>query len=100
MEFYRELNSLAGPRLAKLTSELATFRSQQEALSSNDNEPEARFVYFNSMNLATKSTVHNKNSSSIAVTKDVLRILVDIHDSQARYFFFFFLNKFVSLNER
>lgn len=50
-------------------------------------DPNPKFVYFNKLNLAQKSTVHldNRRSGNVAVTPEVLRLLADINADKARY---------------
>jgi hypothetical protein len=46
-----------------------------------------KFVYFNKLNLAQKSTVHldNRRNGNVAVTPEVLRLLADINADKTRY---------------
>ena len=46
-------------------------------------EPQFKYVYFNHMNLAQKTTIHTESNRSPNVPPDVLRILADLnHDLQ------------------
>ncbi|XP_075220810.1 vacuolar fusion protein CCZ1 isoform X2 [Lycorma delicatula] len=80
MDIYRQFDEYLESRMNKIAKEVAEYNSRQTA-ASVINEGTSRFVYFNRMNLATKSTVHldNRKSGNITVTKDVLRILADIN---------------------
>lgn len=84
-DVYRQLDEYLEPRVSKIAKDVAEYNSKQAAASALV-EGSSRFVYFNRMNLATKSTVHldNRKSGNITVTKDVLRILADINSEHWR----------------
>ncbi|RZF48761.1 hypothetical protein LSTR_LSTR014425 [Laodelphax striatellus] len=79
---FRVLDDFLSPRLRKLSSEVADYLTRQSAVSSL-NDSSSRFVYFNRMNLATKSSIHldNRRSGNISVPVEVLRLLADINST-------------------
>jgi|SRR5215510_4457870 len=88
LDLFKQLDIFLGPQLTSLVSEVAEHCSRQ-ATTSNTNsvDPNPKFVYFNKLNLAQKSTVHldNRRSGNVAVTPEVLRLLADINADKARY---------------
>lgn len=88
LDLFKRLDIFLGPHLTTLVSEVAEHCSRQAA-SSNTNsvDPSPKFVYFNKLNLAQKSTVHldNRRSGNVAVTSEVLRLLADINADKTRY---------------
>ena len=50
-------------------------------------EPIFKYIYFNHMNLAQKTTVHveNRKSSGVYVHQDTLKLLCDISSDLQRY---------------
>lgn len=54
-----------------------------------EKEPQFKFIYFNHMNLAEKSTIHMRKTASVSLTSvhpDLMKILGDINCDFARYF--------------
>lgn len=88
LDLFKRLDIFLGPHLTTLVSEVAEHCSRQAASSStNSVDPSPKFVYFNKLNLAQKSTVHldNRRSGNVAVTPEVLRLLADINADKTRY---------------
>jgi hypothetical protein len=88
LDLFKRLDIFLGPQLTSLVSEVAEQCSRQATTSStNSVDPSPKFVYFNKLNLAQKSTVHldNRRSGNVAVTPEVLRLLADINADKARY---------------
>ena len=57
-------------------------------------ESSPKFLYFNKLNLAYKSTLHNENKLlNSYTTPEVLRIITDIHRDTSRYLFTKIQNK-------
>jgi len=80
LEFFRRLDSFLGPKLSNLASDISEQYSKRTA---NAGETQFKFLYFNHMNLAEKSTVHadRKKTSNLNVSSDMLRLMADInHD--------------------
>lgn len=87
LDLFKRLDIFLGPQLTSLVSEVAEQCSRQATTSStNSVDPSPKFVYFNKLNLAQKSTVHldNRRSGNVAVTPEVLRLLADINADKAR----------------
>eukprot|EP00794_Sanderia_malayensis_P007703 gene7703-8540_t len=77
MEFYLKLHSFMGVQLASLSNRIAEQLAKNH-LSHSDQH--YRFLYFNEMNLAIKSSIHGKKSNVVtSVTSDMMKLLVDIH---------------------
>lgn len=71
-----------GPQLANVVSGIAEYCSLQN--SSNNTSFDSgnpKFIYFNKLNLAYKSTVHldNRQTGNIAVTPEVMKIMAELH---------------------
>lgn len=76
-EFCSRLHNFVGPQLGSLSSIITEQTNKRISLSSDQ---QYRFVYFNSTNLAIKSSIHAKRLSAIvSVAPDIMRLLVDIH---------------------
>uniref|UniRef100_A0A1B6LR64 CCZ1/INTU/HSP4 first Longin domain-containing protein n=1 Tax=Graphocephala atropunctata TaxID=36148 RepID=A0A1B6LR64_9HEMI len=86
MEMFRKWDTFLGPRLTKLVAEVSSYASKQSSTASGSMDAATRFVYFNRMNLATKSTVHldSLRSGNTVVTPQVLRLLADINAEHTR----------------
>lgn len=87
MDLFKHLDIFLGPQLTTLVSEVAEHCSKQAAnsgASSPDSSP--KYVYFNQLNLAQKTTVHldNRRTGNITVTPEVLRLLADINADKER----------------
>ena len=76
-ELCGKIHQFIGPQLGSLAN-VITEQISKRATSSADQQ--YRFLYFNSMNLAIKSSIHSKkNSSLVNVAPETMRLLVDIH---------------------
>ena len=76
-DFCSKLHNFVGPQLGNLSS-IITEQASKRSIISTDQQ--YRFVYFNEMNLAIKSSIHAKRSTTlVSVSPDIMRILVDIH---------------------
>lgn len=86
LEMFRQWDAFMGPRLTKLVTEVSDYAGKHSA-ASTPSEGASRFVYFNRMNLATKTTVHldHRKTGNIAVTPQVLKILADINAEHQRW---------------
>lgn len=52
-----------------------------------EKEPQFKFIYFNHMNLAEKSTIHMRKTASVSLTSvhpDLMKILGDINSDFSR----------------
>ncbi|KAF4528086.1 hypothetical protein B566_EDAN016506 [Ephemera danica] len=95
MEFYRRLEVFLSPRLCALAEELAASCARTQTTSAvavsmsllPGSAPESpRYIYFNQLNRATKSTVHldSRRCGNIAVSPELLRLLADTHSDRER----------------
>lgn len=53
----------------------------------SEKEPQFKFIYFNHMNLAEKSTIHMRKTPSVSLTSvhpDLMKILGDINSDFTR----------------
>lgn len=87
LDFYRRLDSFLNKRLEKIDSELNEYKEQTSSSgpsnSSDALDQDIRFVYFNSMNLATKSILDKKKDpGGQSIPKELLRLLVDVQQHQ------------------
>lgn len=84
LDFYRRMDSFLFRRLDKVNGELSEYKEQQPNSSpASDFDQDSRFVYFNSMNLATKTTLDKKkDGSGQSASKELLKLLVEIYQHQ------------------
>jgi len=75
-EFCSKLHNFIGPQLGSLSS-IITEQALKRNVQSIDQQ--YRFIYYNSMNLAIKSSIHAKRSSLVSVASEIMKLLVDIH---------------------
>uniref|UniRef100_A0A8C9VBA5 CCZ1 homolog, vacuolar protein trafficking and biogenesis associated n=1 Tax=Scleropages formosus TaxID=113540 RepID=A0A8C9VBA5_SCLFO len=81
-EFCEQLDGLVGPQLTLLASDICEQYNINRRVSGPDKEPQFKFIYFNHMNLAEKSTIHMRKTASVSLTSvhpDLMKILGDIH---------------------
>ncbi|XP_030756051.1 vacuolar fusion protein CCZ1 homolog [Sitophilus oryzae] len=82
LELFKELDELINPRLSCVVAEIAEYCSKQimPSITSGDTIP--KFIYFNKINLAYKSTIHldNKQTENSTCSKDSLKIMADMKD--------------------
>ena len=45
----------------------------------NSSSQEFKFIYFNQMNLAQKTTVHNRKTASATISPEIVRLIADIN---------------------
>lgn len=74
-----------GPELLPVVSGIGEYCTQQSNNSTNspdNNTP--KFIYFNQLNLAYKSTVHldNRQAGNICVSQEALKLMVDMHSNK------------------
>ncbi|XP_015215800.1 vacuolar fusion protein CCZ1 homolog isoform X2 [Lepisosteus oculatus] len=81
-EFCEQLDSLVGPQLTLLASDICEQYNVNRRISGPEKEPQFKFIYFNHMNLAEKSTIHMRKTASVSLTSvhpDLMKILGDIN---------------------
>uniref|UniRef100_A0A3P9ABS0 CCZ1/INTU/HSP4 first Longin domain-containing protein n=1 Tax=Esox lucius TaxID=8010 RepID=A0A3P9ABS0_ESOLU len=86
-EFCEQLDSLVGPQLTLLASDICEQYNVNRRISGPEKEPQFKFIYFNHMNLAEKSTIHMRKTASVSLTSvhpDLMKILGDINCDFAR----------------
>ena len=72
-----KIHSFVGPQLGSLANMIS---EQITKRASSSTDQQYRFIYFNSMNLAIKSSIHSKKTSSlVSVAPEIMRLLVDMH---------------------
>ncbi|XP_076264681.1 vacuolar fusion protein CCZ1 isoform X2 [Rhynchophorus ferrugineus] len=79
VDFFKKLDEFISPKLTPVVSEIAEYCTKQ-VISPNVTETIPKYIYFNKMNLAYKSTVHldNKQTGHISCSKDCLKIMADM----------------------
>lgn len=85
IDFFKSLDSFLGPQLTTLVSSVAEQCAKHVAVT-----PEScstKYLYFNKLNLAYKSTIHldNRRCSNVLTTPEVLRIITDIYNDTNKY---------------
>ncbi|XP_065160589.1 LOW QUALITY PROTEIN: vacuolar fusion protein CCZ1 homolog [Atheta coriaria] len=83
LELFQELDEFIGPNLTEVVSEIAEYCTKQTPTQANiASETTPRFIYFNKLNLAYKSTVHldNKQNGNLSITKDCCKIMADLNE--------------------
>ncbi|KAK1881216.1 Vacuolar fusion protein CCZ1 like [Dissostichus eleginoides] len=86
-DFCEQLDALVGPQLTLLASDICEQFTVNRRISGPEKEPQFKFIYFNHMNLAEKSTIHMRKTASVCLTSvhpDLMKILGDINCDFAR----------------
>ncbi|KAE8284419.1 Vacuolar fusion protein CCZ1-like protein [Larimichthys crocea] len=86
-DFCEQLDGLVGPQLTLLASDICEQFTINRRISGPEKEPQFKFIYFNHMNLAEKSTIHMRKTASVCLTSvhpDLMKILGDINCDFAR----------------
>ncbi|OWK11294.1 CCZ1, partial [Cervus elaphus hippelaphus] len=87
LDFCRRLDSVVGPQLTVLASDICEQFNINKRVSGSEKEPQFKFIYFNHMNLAEKSTIHMRKTPSVSLTSvhpDLMKILGDINSDFTR----------------
>ncbi|KAJ8881119.1 hypothetical protein PR048_017592 [Dryococelus australis] len=86
LEMFKRMDVFLGPQLTALVSDVAEQCNKQASASTSPTDPGPRFVYFNQLNLAQKSTVHldGRRCGNVGVSLEVLRLLADINADKSR----------------
>ncbi|XP_034987327.1 vacuolar fusion protein CCZ1 homolog [Zootoca vivipara] len=87
LDFCRKLDSIVGPQLTVLASDICEQYNINKRISGSEKEPQFKFIYFNHMNLAEKSTIHLRRTPNISLTSvhpDLMKILGDINSDFTR----------------
>lgn len=82
LSFFKELDEFMGPKLTSIASCIGEYCSKNIIASSAEGNP--RFIYFNKLNLAYKSTVHfdNRQSGNLACTKESIKLMADMNSEK------------------
>ncbi|XP_072399139.1 vacuolar fusion protein CCZ1 homolog [Diabrotica undecimpunctata] len=80
VDLFKELDEFINSKLISIVSDIAEYCSKQVITPSNLPETAPRFIYFNKLNLAYKSTVHldNKQSGNLSCPKESMRIAAEM----------------------
>ncbi|XP_012860865.1 vacuolar fusion protein CCZ1 homolog [Echinops telfairi] len=87
LDFCRRLDSIVGPQLTVLASDICEQFHINKRTSGSEKDPQFKFIYFNHMNLAEKSTIHMRKTPSVSLTSvhpDLMKILGDINSDFTR----------------
>ncbi|KAL6047213.1 hypothetical protein STEG23_021898 [Scotinomys teguina] len=85
LDFCRRLDSIVGPQLT--VTDICEQFNINKRISGSEKEPQFKFIYFNHMNLAEKSTIHMRKTPSVSLTSvhlDLMKILGDINSDFTR----------------
>ncbi|KAJ7362139.1 vacuolar fusion protein ccz1 [Desmophyllum pertusum] len=74
LDFFRKIDNFIGPQLTTL----ANVVGEQSAKKQQSSDQQYRYLYFNHMNLAQKSSVHSRKSSLPCVAPEIMRLMGDI----------------------
>ncbi|KAF5296062.1 hypothetical protein FQA39_LY12684 [Lamprigera yunnana] len=80
VDLFKELDEFMGPKLSLIASDIAEYCTRQITLPNlSDSAP--RFIYFNKLNLAYKSTVHldHRQNGNITCNKEAVQIIADMN---------------------
>jgi hypothetical protein len=75
-EFMKKLDKLFRVQLEILATDIAEHCTRKTPSAS---EPQFKYIYFNRMNLAQKSSIHMSDGTSPSVSPDVMRVISDLH---------------------
>lgn len=85
LELFQEIDKFITPNLIPVVSDIAEYCAKQVLTPvTNQNEIAPKFIYFNKLNLAYKSTVHldNKQTGNLSCNKDLVKIMTHMRDNQ------------------
>ncbi|KAF5280704.1 hypothetical protein FQR65_LT15014 [Abscondita terminalis] len=83
MELFKELDEFMGPKLSSIASDIAEYCTRHiTPVTTSDSAP--RFIYFNKLNLAYKSTVHldNRQTGNISCNKEAVQVIADMNSKK------------------
>ncbi|KAM7295996.1 vacuolar fusion protein CCZ1 homolog [Ixodes scapularis] len=80
--FLKELDAYLASELTALANDIGKHCTKLSGLSSMDQQ--SKYIYFNRMNLAQKSTVHSERRAGIVVPSELVRFLADINEDLAQ----------------
>jgi len=77
-DYCTKIHHFVGPQLGNLSTIISEQVSKKSLVAADQ---QYRYVYFNSMNLAIRSSIHIKRSHQLVsgVAADIMKLLVDIH---------------------
>lgn len=86
MELFRQLDEFMGPELIPVVASIADYCAKQPPNSTTPSDYTPRFIYFNKLNLACKSTVHTdgKPNGGVSCPPESLWLMADIKSQRHR----------------
>uniref|UniRef100_A0A8D8YMP1 Vacuolar fusion protein CCZ1 homolog n=1 Tax=Cacopsylla melanoneura TaxID=428564 RepID=A0A8D8YMP1_9HEMI len=81
LDTYKRLDVFLSPKLTSLASQVSSYTSNANSSLDNGSSSGPKFIYFNQLNLAMKSSIHTnyrKSNNNISIDPNVMRILMDI----------------------
>ncbi|ESO93330.1 hypothetical protein LOTGIDRAFT_216156 [Lottia gigantea] len=83
-DFFRTVDGFLGAQMSKVASDISEQYPRKSVASNTD--PQFKYVYFNHMNLAQKTTVHIdiRKLSGVNIPQETLRLLGDINSDLTR----------------
>ncbi|KAF2883661.1 hypothetical protein ILUMI_22533 [Ignelater luminosus] len=84
LHLFKELDEFMGPKLSSIASDIAEYCTKH-ITSTNTPDGAPRFIYFNKLNLAYKSTVHldNRQTGNVACNKESIKVMADMNAKRA-----------------
>lgn len=84
LHLFKELDEFMGPKLSSIASDIAEYCTKHN-MPTNTPDGAPRFIYFNKLNLAYKSTVHldNRQSGNVACNKESIKVMADMNAKRA-----------------
>ncbi|XP_059483964.1 vacuolar fusion protein CCZ1 homolog [Neocloeon triangulifer] len=92
-EFFRRLDGFLSSRLSQISEELAASCSKSATQSPagatllNNLGPDSpKFIYYNTLNRATKSTIHldGRKCGLVSVSQELIKLLADVHSDKEK----------------
>lgn len=81
IEYCTKIHNFVGPQLGNMSNMISEQLTKRASLVSDQ---QYRYLYFNSMNLAIRSSIHSKRSNQVvSVSADIMKLLVDIQSEIA-----------------
>ncbi|XP_077298128.1 vacuolar fusion protein CCZ1 [Arctopsyche grandis] len=85
IELMQKIDAFVGPQLTSIASEIGEQCGKESSSVTNQvDQATPKYLYFNQLNVAYKSTVHldNRCSGNISVHSDVLKLVADINSDR------------------
>lgn len=74
-DYCNKIHNFVGPQLGNLSNIISEQHSKRIQQINN----QYRFVYFNSMNLAIRTSIHKARSTTNGISNEIINLLIDMH---------------------